>query len=287
MSADLHVHTTASDGRYTIPALLTMAEAAGLTTLAVTDHDTVAALTAWQAQGGDFSRAGKVRLIPGLELSIDLPEHEVHILGYFLRLHDPVLTSVLERLTQSRNRRVSAMVEKLHNLGYCLSYQQVQAIAGPTTAMGRPHVAQALVDGGYASSVDEVFRTLLRQGGPAYVPHEKLSITEAIKVINHAGGIAVLAHPGLIGSENIVNMVIGQGIQGLEVYHTEHTAAQTAYYLHLAHNKGLAVTGGSDFHGIPGKPPAKLGDFSIPSRLVTQLERARSGMTNGPYEYNL
>lgn len=287
MSADLHVHTTASDGRYSIKELLTMAEAAGITTLAVTDHDTVAALAEWQADGGDFSRDRATRLIPGIELSIDLPAHEVHILGYFLRLDDPILTQTLEKLTQSRTTRIEEMVEKLNHLGYHISYEQVQAIALPAAAVGRPHVAQALVKSGYVQSVDEAFHTLLQRGGPAYVPHYKLSVAEAIHLIHQAGGIAVLAHPGLIGSEDVVNMVIDQGINGLEAYHIEHTEAQTRYYLHLAQRKGLVVTGGSDFHGIPGKRPARLGEFSIPSSLVSHLERVWAGMTDVTREYNL
>lgn len=277
MKADLHIHTVASDGCYTVAELLVMAENAGLEAIAITDHDTVAGLTAFGAESTGAVAAGKTRLIPGVELSIDFPAYEVHILGYFLRLQDPILLATLDKLAQYRQERMEKMIKKLNYLGYNITYPQVQAIAGKAAAVGRPHVAQALVNEGYFLSVQEAFNRLLKRNAPAYVPHYKLSLQEAVDLIYQAGGITVLAHPGLIGSDKIVCQVIDNGVKGLEVYYPEHTTEQTSRYLALACARGLAITGGSDFHGLPGRFPARLGDFYISSCLVTQLEKVWAG----------
>lgn len=269
MKADLHIHTTASDGTLAPQEILEEATKAGLACIALTDHDTVDGLLTLH----DLPQQQDVALIPGIEFSTDLPVNEIHILGYYIDIHHPALTQQLKLLAADRLRRADNTVSKLKQLGYSISYERVLAIAGGASTVGRPHVAAALLEAGYFTSMAEVFSELLRKNGPAYVPHYKLTPLATIELIKDAGGIAVLAHPGLVGDDRVVLDTIALGIQGLEVYHPKHTPALTAMYLKLAETHDLAVTGGSDFHGKGGRFPERLGDFSVPAALVDRLRQ--------------
>jgi len=271
MTADLHIHTTASDGRLSPLEVVRQAEAAGLTHISITDHDTVAAHWELRASGILGNHLTKLVVIPGIEFSTDLPDHEVHILGYFIDIDNSRLKDQLAIMQSDRLRRSQTMVEKLNKLGYTIDYERVIALAGQTGAVGRPHVAHALVENGYFKTVHEVFEVLLANDGPAFVPHYKLTPEQALGLIEQAGGIAVLAHPGLIGDDRIVLELIQTGMRGLEVYHPEHDEAMTSRYLALAHKYRLKITGGSDFHAINGRYPEKLGVFSISASLVEHL----------------
>ncbi|EAX46351.1 PHP C-terminal domain protein [Thermosinus carboxydivorans Nor1] len=270
MAADLHIHTTASDGRLNPGEVVEQAVQAGLNCIAITDHDTVDGLKILMEENKEG-----LRIIPGIEFSTDLPQHEVHILGYYIDWCEDELCSCLERLAAGRQTRLRLMVDKINRLGYKIDYERVIEIAGNSVAVGRPHVAKALVEQGFFPSVNDVFKSLLRKNGPAYVPHYKFTPLEVINLIKKAGGFAVLAHPGLIGSDNIVAELIRLGLDGLEVYHPEHNTEQTEKYLQIAEKNSLFVTGGSDFHGIPGRFPPVLGIFTIDSNLVTRMERLR------------
>lgn len=269
MKIDLHIHTTASDGRLSPREILDQALEAGLTYIAITDHDTVNAILSLN-QETDLE-AKPISIIPGIEFSTDLPENEVHILGYNIDIHNSALHQQLNLMTTDRWDRVQRTIKKLAALGYHVEYERIVELAGQSTAVGRPHIARALVEKGYFSTVTEVFNSLLYKNGPAYVPHFKLDYPSVIKLIHQAGGIAVLAHPGLIGNEAIVKDVITAGINGLEVYHPRHNDKQTKHYLQLAGQYQLLITGGSDFHGIPTRFPEKLGIFTPPAELLADF----------------
>lgn len=268
MTADLHVHTCASDGLLSPREVLSEAQAAGLTHIAITDHDTVdglATLQDWQPS------PGQPVLIPGIEFSTDLDRHEVHILGYHIDIRHPELNRQIRLITDDRLTRAERMVHKLCQLGYPMSYRRVLEIAGDSSAVGRPHVAAGLLEKGYFESIDQVFDTLLEKNKPAYVPHYQLTRQDTIRLILDAGGIPVLAHPGLVGDVSVVLETIAMGIQGVEVYHPKHTDEQVTLYEQLAAAHGLLTTGGSDFHGMPGRFPERLGQFTVPARLALSL----------------
>lgn len=267
MTADLHIHTNASDGKYTPEELVMQAREAGLTYVSITDHDTVAGLRQL------ISHRVGLKIIPGLELSTDLANREVHILAYSFDMDHPQLCSELEKIVEDRFLRVKKMVKKLNSLGYAVDYDHILEIAGQATSVGRPHVAKALVERGYFKQVGDAFLGLLEKNGPAYVPHYKMSPETAIRLVHCAGGIPVIAHPGLIGDDSFVLHLIQEGAKGLEVYHPKHDQFQTDKYLNLAQARNLLITGGSDFHGIQGRFPERLGEFTIPDALAVALAK--------------
>lgn len=271
MTADLHIHTTASDGRLTPLEVYHQAKSAGLSFIAITDHDTVEGILELQR----VATAG-IGIIPGIELNTDVPDHEVHILGYGIDIYNGQLINQLDKLAQDRISRAKKMVDKLISLGFPIDYDHVLQIAGTSKAIGRPHIAKALIEKNYFQNMDEIFNTLLDCQGPAYVAHYKLTPTKAIQLVQAAGGIAVLAHPGLIGNDEIVLDLIRSGIDGLEVYHPKHTETQTEIYRLLAQRHDLKITGGSDFHGIPGRFPEKLGQFTVPAHLAMKLKSGQA-----------
>jgi predicted metal-dependent phosphoesterase TrpH len=266
IKVDLHIHTTASDGRLSPQEVVDHAISMGLTHIAITDHDTVNAIIALHKL--DYLKNKNITMIPGIEFSTDLPSHEVHVLGYFIDIFNTELQSQLNVIVAGRWDRVKRTIINLADLGYIVDYERVVELAGGTTSVGRPHIARVLVEKGYFASVTDVFNTLLYKNGPAYVPHYKLDYQTVIKLIHQAGGISVLAHPGLIGNDLIVHEIIDAGIQGIEVYHPCHNADQTIQYLKLAEQYNKIITGGSDFHGIPTRFPDKLGVFKIPPSII-------------------
>lgn len=273
MTADLHIHTTASDGRFSPLNIIEQATQAELSYIGITDHDTVDGLL--QLHEMQDTLPPGLSIISGIELSTDLPDNEVHILGYCIDIFNVELRRQLKTLIAHRHDRAQQMINKLNHLGYSITYRQVLTLAGHATAIGRPHIAQALVENEYFASIAEVFDTLLAKGGAAYVPHYKFTPKQVIQLIITAGGIPVLAHPGLVGNDELVLQIISSGVLGLEVYHPKHTQEQIQKYLRLAQEHQLAITGGSDFHGIPTRFPQRIGLFTIPAILASQLQKAR------------
>jgi predicted metal-dependent phosphoesterase TrpH len=269
MTADLHIHTTASDGRLTPEDILKHAIEAGLSYISITDHDTVNGLLELYEKPGN--KINTICIIPGIEFSTDLPENEVHILGYNIDIYNLELRNQLDVLVTHRHERTKQVIHKLNQLGYTIDYLRVIELAQHATSIGRPHIARALIEKGYFSTVSDVFITLLDKNGPAYVPHYKLTPLQVITLIKKAGGIPVLAHPGLIGNDTIILDLINIGIIGLEVYHPSHNTLQTQKYLDLANQYQLVVTGGSDFHAISTRFPERLGLFTIPASLAKKL----------------
>lgn len=267
--ADLHTHTSESDGTFAPVQLVSEALKRGLSAVAITDHDTVSAVpSALKA-----AEETPLEVIPGIELSAQRENREVHMLGYFLNWKSEALLDDLELVRQNRLRRVHEMVKNLKGLGVELDPQAVMDIAG-TGTVGRMHIARALVKGGWVVSTAEAFRKYIGDKSPAYVLGFRFSAEQAIKVIRDAGGIAVLAHPYTLGNDEWVGEFAACGLQGLEVYYPEHSQSQVNYYLDMAKKLGLLVTGGSDFHGS-AKPDVKLGAVKVPFELVESLRRAK------------
>lgn len=246
--ADLHLHSTASDGLLTPAEIVARARAVGLEVIALTDHDSTAGLTEALARGARHT----IRVLTGIEISAELADEEIHILGYMLDYHNKDLQQLLATMQESRVERAREMIRRLQALGFDLNMQEVIAAAGKTSSLGRPHVARAMVEKGYAASLTEVFSRWLGLGQPAYVSRYKLHPAQAIEIIQRAGGLAFLAHPGLLKIEGSISQLAKDGLDGIEVYHPEHSSGQVRSFLNTAKALGLYVSGGSDFHGSPG-----------------------------------
>ncbi|HUW64394.1 MAG TPA: PHP domain-containing protein [Spirochaetia bacterium] len=266
---DLHVHTTASDGLYTPARLVQEAAALGLAAVAITDHDSVDGIDPALAA----AQGSSLLVVPGLELGTDYQGVEVHLLGYYLDIRHRPLNGQLERLRRSRRERAGLMVRRLQELGYRLEPEEVAARAGGGT-VGRPHVAAALVANGYVRDVDQAFAELLGRGRPAYVPRFKHSPASALALIRAAGGVAVLAHPGLYpaAAADLLPTLVAQGLGGLEVYYPAHDEPAQAFYLDLCQRLNLVATGGSDFHGPGLHGGAQLGSTGVTPAAVEELK---------------
>ncbi|MBW4697754.1 MAG: PHP domain-containing protein [Aphanocapsa lilacina HA4352-LM1] len=259
---ELHCHTTCSDGTLTPSELVASAAAAGITALAITDHDT---LSGWPEAHEACLRHG-LELIPGLELSTVHNGSSLHILGFY---PDPVqLAPFLEERHAARVRRAGRIVARLAELGYPIAMPSV-----PTP--GRFHIAGALKQAGYVNDEQDAFRRWLGEGKPAYVPYEHLSAEEGIRHLRECGAVTVWAHPLLFrgGSvEEVLPVLAASGLQGIEVYHSEHTPRQSARLAELARQWGLVVTGGSDFHG-DNKSGVSLNMLQLPLTLLEPIKR--------------
>ena len=255
---DLHMHSTFSDGRYTPTQLVEVAAAKGIAVLALTDHDSWNGVAEAQAAA---ARLGNIRVLTGVELGTQCENDSVHILGYHVNMSCEPLHAKMDEMRHGRELRLTRMLAKLDGLGYHI---EVEACDPKNRAVGRPHVAKALVAAGYFNTVQEVFDALLHRGGPAYVPQPKLSPQEAVQLIHEAGGIAVLAHPAELSDGTLPERLLqAVPFDGLEVYHPSADKEAQAHWLQLAKEHGLLVGGGSDFHAIPDRYPSQLGMWQV------------------------
>lgn len=271
---DMHTHTTASDGKLRPYELVQRAQTIGLRAVAIADHDTFGGIQEAMEAG---ERLG-VEVIPAIELSCEADGHDLHLLGYYMDYTNPQLLERLAYFRDVRERRAFLMVEKLQKLGYPITWERVLEIAGDATAIGRPHIAQALLEAGYISSWEEAFDRLIGDNGPAYVPKAKMTPKEAIDLVHTYGGVSVLAHPGLNTTPDYVQILIQWGLQGIEVYHPRHDPETAQLYRDLAEKHNLAITGGSDFHGISeaiqnSDEHGELGDVRVPYAFVESLKK--------------
>lgn len=277
MGFDLHVHTTASDGTFTPSEIVRLAVQTGLKGIAITDHDTLDGIEAAKAAAG---RHPGFEVISGIELNTDAGEREVHILGYLLDWRHAGLAARLAEIKTARENRAQKMVEKLREMGYQIEYERVRSLA-QGDIVARPHVAQALLEKGYIQTMREAFDQLIGLGRPAYVKRYKFLPEEAIALIRDAGGVPVLAHPGLIGDPGVVLKMIDLGISGLEVYYPEHRADEEAIFLQIAREHRLVITGGSDFHG-QGGDMQRLGLVQVDSAHITALKACKKALEAQP-----
>lgn len=270
MRIDLHAHTNASDGQFTPSELVRHARDFNI--LAITDHDTTAGVDeAWIAAAAQ----GTPQIIPGIELSAQDPSGDVHMLGYFINIHNADFQASLESFRDARYSRGQRIVEKLAALGVPVDWERVTAIA-EGGAVGRPHIARALVEAGHVATVKEAFERFIANDAPAYVSRPRLTPEEAINLIHSAGGAAVLAHPGvLVDYDAMVTRLVPAGLDGVEVVHPSNTEEVRANLRGLAKRYDLIMTGGSDFHGPAIKPTITLGCVTPPEGAVAAL-RARA-----------
>ena len=276
---DLHTHTTASDGTVAPRELVRLAAEAGLSAVAVTDHDSVDGLPEAMAAGREFG----VTVVGGVELSVADGERALHILGLFLPENPAGLGAVLAGLREKRHDRNRLILDKLAEAGIHLDYGKVLALAGG--AVGRPHIAAALVNMGVVKNMREAFERYLGAAGRAYAPKKKMPLERAVSLLAAEGATVALAHPYLLQRKGreLEELVAGYrecGVEAIEAHYTEHSDAQTREYLALAARLDMGVTGGSDFHGT-AKPGIRLGRgrgrLFIPETVLAGLRTRRAG----------
>jgi len=270
MLADLHTHSSASDGVLSPTELVQLAKTEGLAAIAITDHDTISGLAA----GIEAGRQLGISVIPGIELSTQLGDREIHILGYLLDYRDETFLSTLQIYTSARKSRGKKIIEKLKKLGIDLEWEEILHKAGEGS-VGRLHIARALMEQGYVDSIEEAFHKYLNPGTPAFVPRLKLEPREAINLIKSVHGIPVLAHPGLLNSAKLIEELISLGLMGLEVYYPLHGPQEVEYFAALCKVRGLIATGGSDFHGIGSDNRKRIGLASVNYEVIEQLKNLK------------
>lgn len=270
LMADLHTHTKASDGTCEPAENVRLAKEAGLAALAITDHDTVAGIP----EAIKAASALGVEIIPGVEVSSVGKGQDIHVLGYFVPYEDPAFEERLFRLRETRHERNQLLIARLQELGIDISLEKVyRRKQGTDKNIGRPHIAEELMELGVVSTIAEAFDKYLGKGGAAYVNPPRITPQEAITLIKEAGGVAVLAHPGLYDDDELVEELIVFGLDGIEVNHPDNDEVQKMRYSKWAAQYGLVVTGGSDFHGWRGEEPfhAMLGSHTAEMDAVEQL----------------
>lgn len=280
---DLHIHSSVSDGRFSPDEIVRKSAEAGLTLVSITDHDNVDGVAPALEAARSFPG---LMVIPGVEISADAVDEEVHILGYFIDYTCPELLATLETSRDSRQKRAEKMVAKLNELGLPLDWRRVQEIAG-TGSIGRPHIAQALLEKGYVATLKEAFDKYIAHGGPAYIEREKVNPAEAVAVIVNAGGLPVLAHPLIIKNpEAMITRLKEVGLAGIEVYYGDYKPEDTRKLAGLADKYSLIATAGSDYHGLDDSAETMIGGVDIPPAVVRQLialaeQRALKTATQG------
>ena len=271
MPIELHCHSTASDGDCTPTELVERALAIGITSLAITDHDTVDGIP----EAVEAARELDMRVIPGVELSCHYEGKEVHLLGYFFEYRDEDFLNLLERMKDERRQRVHKIIEKLGAVGLDLTYEQVEAEA-PGDALGRPHVARAMVAAGLVPTVGLAFDRYLGNSGPAYVGRTVLSLEDGIEAVRRAGGVSVLAHPGIYGDWARIERILQLPVNGIEGWHPAHKKADRKRAKRLGGRYNKILTGGSDFHG-PRVEYHEMGSSRVTEGVVTKLLNATVG----------
>ncbi len=265
---DLHIHTTASDGKFSPAEIVRKSANLGLGVIAICDHDTANGLEPALKETASFPH---LRVIPGIEVSTHAPGNEVHILGYFIDHTDARLQDILASLRNSRRERAQAMTNKLRGLGVNIDWQRVKQIAGGGS-IGRPHIAQAMLEKGHIGSIKEAFTRYIGQDGPAYAERHKISPVEAVTLIKKVGGLPVLAHPTTINEpEAMVSRLKPAGLVGLEVYYDDYSEDERRRLARLADKHGLIATGGSDYHGLDDTAETLLGEADVPQKAAEAL----------------
>lgn len=265
---DLHIHTNISDGRFSPQEIVKKAVRLGLSVIAICDHDNTDGISMALAAASAFPQ---LKVIPGVEISTYAPGSEVHVLGYFMDFNNPRFRNTLADSRNSRLERAKEMIIRLNKLNIDISWQQVQQAAGSST-VGRPHIAQVMLDKGYIESFAEAFDKYIGLGGPAYVERHKITPPEAVALIKEADGLPVLAHPLTIEQpEKMIAELKAAGLVGVEVYYNDYTKDEKNTLALLANKYNLIATGGSDYHGLDDSTETMLGDAGVPPEAAEQL----------------
>jgi len=277
---DLHLHTTASDGVLSPSEVVRYAKAKGLQAIAITDHDTIEGCEEGLAEG---KRIG-FEVIPGIEISAEHSPGSMHILGFFLDIHHPLLNERLRYLQKARAERNPRIVEKLNRLGIDITFEEVLKASGGGQ-VGRPHFANVLLEKKYVRSFQEAFDRFLKKGAAAYVDKLRFSSREALHFIDEAKGVAVLAHPNTLGVngyaelEKLILQLVKEGLKGIEVYYPEHSPTEVAQYKSIADRYSLLSTGGTDYHGLEKNGldiGVGRGEMKLPYSIVENLRAVRN-----------
>ncbi len=268
---DLHIHTFFSDGLFAPEQVVIEAKLQGLSAIAITDHDSVDGIDRAKIEG----KKAAIEVVPGVEMSCCVNGTDVHILGYYIDYHDEEVQRFFARVRTSRLERAERIVAKVNELSGGrgqVSSARVRELAG-AGAVGRPHIAQAMVEASVVQNIGEAFERFIGYDGPAYFPKMRLTPVAAIEFIHGAGGLAVIAHPATYGNDGLLYTVIAAGVDGIEVWHPEHNQRQVDHYLEMAEKNRLLVTGGSDCHGGRKFGRVYLGDIRLPYQYLLQLKR--------------
>lgn len=273
LRVDLHAHTNASDGEHSPEELIQIARERQVAYLGIADHDTIAGLDRAVAAA---QRAGEIEVIPGVEFSTDWEKREIHVLAYMVDFRDPATIALADKFREGRLGRAQKILAKLDVLGVPVEFDKVAAIAGDA-AIGRPHVARALMEAGHVATIQEAFDKYLASDKPAYVEYESASPHQAVEMIRAVGAVPVLAHPHDV--QRIVRELVRVGLVGLECYYAQYDEQQQRELVDLAKQYGLIATGGSDFHGLHrmGHMSA-LGQVYVPLEAVEKLKLAKEKM---------
>ncbi len=269
--ADLHAHTTASDGTFTPRQLVELSKQNGLAAIAITDHDTTAGLREATETGRELG----IEVVPGIELSTVFEGREVHVLGYFYDPEHEELNQVTTQMREDRITRMDRMITRLQEAGVVIS-REVVVTEAQGVAIGRPHIARVLVRKGYVADIPDAFDKYLGSGRPGYVKRAVMKPEEAVQLIIRAGGSPVIAHPGLVDKDYLFDTLVPLGLVGLEAFHPDHPPAKREHYAALATHHGLIATGGSDFHGGGAEHRGDLGSVHVSLDVVRQLQAKSS-----------
>ena len=271
MLVDFHMHSIYSDGVKSPEGLLRHAIDCNLSMMALTDHDEIDGIKALRTAQEQLDPEKTIKIINGCEFSADYKDKSIHILGYHFDETNKELRDFIEYFKSKREERIDEIIKRCNNVGYFISKDELLKKFPKTQAYGRPHIGQLLIDGGYAKDINDVFKGILRKDSPCYVPKVKIEVPYIIDIIHKAGGLAVMAHPKLVCSDEYVVEMLAYDFDGMEVYHTKHNDDDVKRYKALATEHNLFITGGSDYHGIPGKAPDKFGDYLVSSENVSEF----------------
>ena len=271
MLVDFHMHSIYSDGVKSPEGLLRHAIDCNLSMMALTDHDEINGIKALRTAQDQLDPEKTIKIINGCEFSADYKDKSIHILGYRFDETNKELRDFIEYFKSKREERIDEIIRRCNNVGYFISKDELLKKFPKTQAYGRPHIGQLLIDGGYAKDINDVFKDILRKDSPCYVPKVKIEVPYIIDIIHKAGGLAVMAHPKLVSSDEYVVEMLAYDFDGMEVYHTKHNDDDVKRYKALATKHNLFITGGSDYHGIPGKAPDKFGDYLVSAEDVSEF----------------
>ncbi len=266
MPVDLHIHTTASDGTLTPEEVVDEGKRIGLFAIAITDHDSVEGVM----PALNAARGTGLHVFGAVEMSVDIRNSEIHVLGFFVDVEHRPLLEATAKIRASRLERGAEMVRRLKDLGIPITMEHVEAEAGEGS-MGRPHVANALVKVGAVKTAHEAFDKYLVRGRPGYVARYKLEPQESVKLILDAGGMPVMAHPGLCRCDDMIDALRPEGLLGIECYHIDHSPSDARKYVKMARSRGMYITGGSDSHGPRGPVPVEIGAVYVPDECAVKL----------------
>ena len=265
---DLHIHSNVSDGRFSPEEIVHKAATLGLTIIALTDHDSIDGIAPALSAAGAFPQ---LKIIPGVEISTEAPGSEVHVLGYFIDYANEKLKAALEGFRNSREIRAQRMIAKLENLGIHIQWPRVKEIAGDGS-VGRPHLAKAMLEKGYITSLREAFTKYISHSGPAYAERDKMTPAEAVELVIQSDGLPVLAHPFTMSDPKMLILQLkAAGLVGIEAYYNDYTADQVKSLISLADRHNLIVTGGSDYHGLDDGSETMMGAVDVPMESAKRL----------------